>query len=184
MRRQLLTLTATVVLAVGSAGATAAVAEVPHPQAGSGTSGESGTSISSSTRGKAEKRAIRKCRKIKKRPRRRSCVKRVKRKFSSRPAPSQGPVAATVDVRDKYFSPDVVSIRKGEAILWVWSPLNKDAHNVNLVDGPPGVKRIDFSTPSSPSLGFEFKRTFTVPGTYSFVCSIHYNMTMRVEVSK
>ncbi|MFA9400626.1 MAG: plastocyanin/azurin family copper-binding protein, partial [Acidobacteriota bacterium] len=45
-------------------------------------------------------------------------------------------------------------------------------------------KRIDFGTPSSPAVGFEFKRTFTVPGTYQFACSIHYRMTMRVEVSK
>ena len=72
----------------------------------------------------------------------------------------------------------------GRSILWVWTAVNADAHNVDLVSHPEGVSRLAFSTPSSPSVGFEFRRTFRVPGTYNFVCSIHHNMIMRVEVSK
>jgi plastocyanin len=94
-----------------------------------------------------------------------------------------GPVGAVIDVRDKYFSPAMVSISRGESIRWVWSPLNADAHNVDLLTAPPGVQRLDFSTPNSPSINFEFRRTFTVPGQYDFVCSIHHLMTMTVEVS-
>jgi plastocyanin len=98
--------------------------------------------------------------------------------------PQQGPIAARIDVRDKYFAPSLVSIKSGQSILWSWNAVNRDAHNVDLIGPPPGVKRLDFSTPSSPSVGFEFRRTFKVPGTYDFVCSIHHNMTMTVEVSK
>lgn len=184
MRRFLLTLTAMVALAVSSAGATGAVAATPVSGSGAGAAGVSGISVSATSKSKAKKRALRKCRKIKKQAKRKKCLKRVRKKYSKQPAVSAGPPAATIDVRDKYFNPNIVNIKKGDSILWDWNPLNADAHNVNLVDGPPGVKRIEFNTPSSPSVGFQFRRTFTVPGTYNFVCSIHYLMTMRVEVSK
>ena len=77
-----------------------------------------------------------------------------------------------------------MSIKTGQSILWIWNSVNSEAHNVNLVSGPTGVDRIEFSTPSSPSVGATFKRTFKVPGTYDFVCSLHHKMTMTVEVSK
>ncbi|MGA7398130.1 MAG: plastocyanin/azurin family copper-binding protein [Solirubrobacterales bacterium] len=89
-----------------------------------------------------------------------------------------------IDVRDKYFSPTVVDLKVNDTILWVWNDVNNDAHNVNLVNAPSGVRHLDFSTPSSPSVGFSFKRKFVVPGTYDFVCSIHHLMTMQVKVSK
>ncbi len=130
---------------------------------------------------------MKKCGKKSKRSRRAACAKRVKKRFRTKPVKSgtqQGPVAATIDVRDKYFAPDDVNIKSGESVLWVWNPLNKDAHNVDLTGGPAGVKRLDFTTPITPSVGYSFRRTFTTPGTYSFVCSIHYLMTMTVKVSK
>ncbi len=127
---------------------------------------------------------MRKCLKIKRKAKRRSCVRKVRKKYAATKVPAQGPVAATIDVRDKYFSPAIVNLKSGQSILWVWNAVNADAHNVNLADGPTGVSRLAFSTPSSPSVGFQFRRTFEVAGTYSFVCSIHHNMTMRVEVSK
>lgn len=186
MRRLLLTL----VVIAASALPAGAAASADHPapgDAGAAISSAAFTSAASTSAGsktKAKKRSLRKCRKIKRRAKRKRCVRKVKKKYSAAKVPAQGPVGATIDVRDKYFSPAIVSIKSGQSILWVWNAVNADAHNVNLADGPKGVSRVAFSTPSSPSVGFQFRRTFKVAGTYNFVCSIHHNMTMRVEVSK
>ena len=182
MRGNLPNLTAVVLLTVG----TLAFAGVP---AAAGPSAPAPVTevlmLSSANSSQAAKSAaIRKCRSLKSPARKKRCLLRVKKRFASPVIPQQGPIAARIDVRDKYFSPALVSIQSGQSILWSWNAVNADAHNVDLVGPPPGVRRLDFSTPNSPSVGFEFRRTFRVPGAYDFVCSIHHNMTMRVEVSE
>jgi plastocyanin len=173
-----------VVLAGISAGAAGASTPLTGPVAlGSGAPASTVTA-SATARQKAKARAVRSCRRISSRPRRQSCLARVRKRFAVVKAPQQGPIAARIDVRDKYFSPALVSIRTGQSIVWSWNDVNADAHNVDLISPPPGVKRLDYSTPNSPSRNFEFRRTFTVPGTYGFVCSIHHLMTMTVEVSR
>ena len=184
MRRLPLIIMAMAALAL-PAGAAAAPASPALTTAVGAAVGIQGGSVSAATGSKARKRALKRCRKINRKAKRKRCVKRVKKKYAAPKAFSHGPIAETIDVRDKYFSPAIVSIKTGQSILWVWNAVNADAHNVDLVEPtPPGVKSIDFSTPSSPSVNFQFRRTFTVPGTYNFVCSIHHLMTMRVEVTK
>ena len=185
MRTFGLILTATIVLAVGSASAIAPsfAADAPGAAATARTSG--GNSANASATSTAKTRALKKCHRINRKAKRKACVKRINRKF----AKPVGPPAATgtvydIDVRDKYFSPNLISIKSGDALDWIWNDVNKDAHNVDLVSAPAGVKTLDFSTPSSPSRGFHFQRTFTTPGTYQFVCSIHVLMTMEVDVTK
>jgi plastocyanin len=182
VRRALLTLVALAALAFPAGAGAAPVATVT---AVAGVSGSTvpDTSTSGASKGKAKKRALKRCRKINRRAKRKRCVRRIRKGFATPKVLPHGPIAATVDVRDKYFSPAIVNIRSGQSILWVWNAVNADAHNVNLVNHPKGIERLEFSTPNSPSVGFEFRRTFRVPGTYDFVCSIHYNMTMKVEVS-
>ncbi|MBK5111733.1 MAG: hypothetical protein JJE10_10335 [Thermoleophilia bacterium] len=185
MRRWVLILTAAVALVVGTTGATGAVALSSESDAAQGTALVSGGSATVSSAKQAKRKALKRCRKKSSRARRKSCIKRVKKKYAGTKKKTSTPGdTVKIDVRDKYFDPDVVHIKAGDSLLWYWNPVNHDAHNVNLVSGPKGVNRIDYGTPSSPSVGFEFKRTFTVPGTYQFACSIHYLMTMRVEVSK
>ncbi|MEX0619965.1 MAG: plastocyanin/azurin family copper-binding protein [Solirubrobacterales bacterium] len=182
MRRYLQTLTAVVLVAAGLAAAGAA-ASGPAPVGVQSGTPVPGARSSATSEQQARAAAIRNCRRLENAARRKNCLRRVKQRFAAPVVPQQGPIAFQIDVRDKYFSPDNVDIRTGQSLLWIWGPLNADAHNVNLVGFPSGVSRLDFQTPSSPSVGFEFRRTFTVPGSYDFVCSIHYNMTMRVEVS-
>lgn len=183
MRRCGLILTAAVVLVVGTTGTTGAVVPSPEGESGQLAAGVSGSSTAKSAKKAKRRRALRKCRKIKKRSRRRACIRRVKKKHAAAKKAATGETFV-IDVRDKYFNPDAIAIKAGDSLLWYWNPVNADAHNVNLVDGPRGVDRIDFATPSSPAVGFKFRRTFTVPGTYHFACSIHQLMTMTVEVSK
>jgi plastocyanin len=183
VRRYGLILASAVLLATGVAGS--AVAGVAP--GGPATTTSASTAGLSPAKRAAKRRAVRNCRRIRNKKRRTTCIRRVQRRFKPRPVTPpvvQGPIAATIDVRDKYFSPSDVSIRSGQSILWNWNMVNKDAHNVDLVSAPVGVNRIEFSTPSSPSRGFQFRRTFKIPGTYDFVCSIHHLMTMTVLVSK
>lgn len=184
MRGHLPILTAAVVLLAAGIPAFAGASSADGLY-GSGTAlvVKSSPVTSSSTDESTRSAAVRKCRSLRSPARKRSCLLRVKKRFAGPVIPQQGPIAARIDVRDKYFSPALVSIQSGQSILWSWNAVNADAHNVDLVGPPPGVRRLDFSTPNSPSVGFEFRRTFTVPGAYSFVCSIHHNMTMQVEVS-
>ncbi|MCB0863779.1 MAG: hypothetical protein KDB66_11335 [Solirubrobacterales bacterium] len=87
-----------------------------------------------------------------------------------------------MNVIDDFFVPDLVTIKRGESVLWVWNEMNHDPHNVTMTSGPRGVDRHDFETSLSPAVMFKFKRKFTVPGRYSFVCSLHFGMTLNVDV--
>lgn len=87
-----------------------------------------------------------------------------------------------VQVRDKYFAPELVEIKRHGSVRWVWGDENADPHNVTLLEGPSGVSTLDFQTPSSPAVGFTFRRSFKVPGSYRFACSLHHLMRMTVEV--
>lgn len=155
--------------------------EASSPEA---TAGSAVREVTSGQR-KARAKALAKCRKVKSAKKRQACIRRVKKRFgtpSTQPVtPPAGP-AAEVLVRDKYFSPVDVEIPKFGSVLWLWGNENADAHNVTLIKGPKGVSPYDFETPLSPSLNYTFKRSFKVPGTYRFACSLHHLMTMTVEV--
>lgn len=198
MRILLPAIVAGVALAAGAAGASPALSTTAGSghlaRAGTAGSGHlaragytapggvnAGSSASTASLAQQKAAARKKCMKIRKSVRRKACLRRVERKFR-RPPVSK--VAAVIDVRDKYFSPDVVSMRSGESIVWVWNDVNADPHNVTLLGGPSGASPYDFETPSSPSRNYRFERRFIVPGTYQLACSLHHLMTMTVEVTE
>lgn len=87
-------------------------------------------------------------------------------------------------VRDDFFTPDSLKIKKGDKVNWKWSNLNTDSHDVTLAKGPKGVKIKDYRSIAG-TYGIHFKRKFTVPGTYKFYCTIHPDiMKMDVVVKK
>lgn len=131
---------------------------------------------------KAKKAALKKCYKIKNKAKRKTCIKNVNKKY----APVK--VAATVGVHDDYFSVSDVTVKKGEAIKWVWDNTNRNAHNVTLVSGPSNLTatdRYNLSTPNSPAVQYTFgPKVLTKTGDYNFVCSLHSTvMIMRVKVT-
>lgn len=136
---------------------------------------------------KARARALAKCREIQDAKKRKACVSKVKKRFariSGRPDPlPTGPVVQ-IEVRDKYFSPDEVELPRYGSVRWVWSSENSEPHDVTLLSGPRGVLPNEFQTPLAPSVDYELKRTFEVPGTYRLACSLHHLMTMKVEVGR
>lgn len=88
-------------------------------------------------------------------------------------------IAATpvVLVKDDFFKPERVVIKKGGKVTWRWKGSNP--HNVAIK--PPGsnkvVKRSTVKTKGTYTTGF--KRT----GKWRVLCEIHpQNMTMRVIV--
>jgi len=102
-------------------------------------------------------------------------------------APQQSkskPKEATVN--DFYFSPEKLTLKEGQSIDWVWSDANTYPHDVHLKSGPKGLKgKASYSTKTTAVTNAEFEKTFTTPGTYKFICTIHpTQMHMTVVVKK
>jgi len=92
-------------------------------------------------------------------------------------------VVKKVSVADDFFGPAKLTIKKGNAINFVWKQTNYDSHNVTLIKAPKGVKRAGFTSVTG-AIGLHLKRTFTAPGTYHFECTIHpgtMNLTVTVN---
>jgi len=103
---------------------------------------------------------------------------------ASAQAPKKPPVKVTVN--DFYFAPTAVTIRKGRAVKWIWSSYNTYPHDVHLKQGPKALKNKGrFSTTTTAVTEASFQRTFEVPGTYKFICTVHPSeMRMTVTVKK
>jgi plastocyanin len=91
-----------------------------------------------------------------------------------------GPVDAPesephVDVREEYFYPSLVAVRRGGTVVWDFT--GQATHDV--VDDT-GLELFDsgLTPPGGPSFAF----TFAAAGTYRYVCTLHAGMTGRVQV--
>jgi plastocyanin len=92
-------------------------------------------------------------------------------------------VVKNVQVKDNFYSPTKVVIKKGQQVNWIWSKENFNTHTVTLIKGPKGVSKKKFSS-FEASAGVHFKLTFTKAGTYHFECQLHpleMNMTVTVK---
>ena len=89
------------------------------------------------------------------------------------PATSSGPSSATgtatptttagVGIVNFAFSPAALTVKAGTTVVWT----NKDsiAHSVNFTTGGINSKVLNQND--------QFTYTFTTPGTYDYICSIH-----------
>ena len=97
--------------------------------------------------------------------------------------PKPKSVTKTVKVKDDFYSPTKVTIKKGQSVNWIWSKSNFNTHTVTLIKGPKGVNKKKFSSFQAAE-GVHFKLTFTKAGTYHFECQLHpleMNMTVTVK---
>jgi plastocyanin len=96
------------------------------------------------------------------------------------------PKPTVVSVNDFYFGPSAVTVKKGATVKWVWSDLNTYPHDVHLKKGPSGLAdKGTYSTKTTAVTEAEFKKKFTTPGTYKFICTIHpTEMKLTVTVKK
>jgi amicyanin len=96
---------------------------------------------------------------------------------SSTPAaPSTGPTAAgraEVGIINFTFTPAALTIKLGTTVVWT----NKDAiaHTVDFMTGNINSKVLNRND--------QFTYTFTTPGTYNYICSIHPFMHGSVTVT-
>ncbi len=79
-----------------------------------------------------------------------------------------------VSVVDNGFLPARLSVRVGSSVTWI--NFGSDGHDVTG-NGPGGAWH---SGPLAPSERYE--RSFALPGTYDYVCSIHPEMRGRLVV--
>jgi plastocyanin len=98
------------------------------------------------------------------------------------PAVAAAPKPKTVQVADNYFQPAKLTLKPKTAVTWKWpSDVAIDVHDVKLKSAPKGVKKWQSEPASS---GYRFKRTFTKPGTYKVICTLHEEMKMTITVRK
>lgn len=79
---------------------------------------------------------------------------------------------AKVSIDNFAFAPVDLAIATGQRVTWI----NNDGapHGIAFADGAPGM---DLMLP-----GQSFKRTFSRPGVYDYVCAVHPYMTAKVTV--
>lgn len=86
-----------------------------------------------------------------------------------------GPTALTVQVDDMKFSPADAHIKVGETVTWKFS--DKVPHNVQGIgDKAMGINSAIIDKG-------EYSYTFTVAGTYRYMCSLHPQMRGTITVS-
>ncbi|GAB4002411.1 cupredoxin domain-containing protein [Nocardioides ultimimeridianus] len=81
----------------------------------------------------------------------------------------------TITIKQYAFQPGSMSIRQGDTITWT----NQDSvgHDVEVTNGPAS-----FHSPML-SQGQSWSFTFSAPGTYSYICSVHPDMRATVTVA-
>jgi plastocyanin len=91
-----------------------------------------------------------------------------------------------VSVADFYFGPEKLTLKEGQSVNWVWAEANTYPHDVHLKSGPKSLKqKATYSTKTTAVTNAEFEKTFTTPGTYKFICTIHpTQMQMTIVVKK
>jgi len=88
-----------------------------------------------------------------------------------------------VKVKDNFYSPDSVRVRKRGKVKWDWTP-TFNQHNVTLKKGPSGVDKSKFRSQTTNDPSFFFIKRFKKVGRYNFYCTIHpdvMKMTVRVH---
>ncbi|MBU3061550.1 cupredoxin domain-containing protein [Nocardia sp. NEAU-G5] len=82
--------------------------------------------------------------------------------------------AATVEVKDMKFSPDAITVTSGGTVTWKFE--DRYPHAVQGIgDSAMGIDSPIFNQG-------EWSHTFTVPGTYRYMCPLHPDMHGTVTV--
>ncbi|PXX66510.1 plastocyanin [Nocardia tenerifensis] len=93
---------------------------------------------------------------------------------TSQPAGDTKPAAVTVDVDDMKFTPADVTVKTGDTVTWHFS--DKAPHTVQGI----GDKAMGINSPIIDKGDWSY--TFTVPGTYRYLCSLHPEMRGTITV--
>jgi plastocyanin len=84
------------------------------------------------------------------------------------------PVATdTVEIQNFAFSPAIVTVKAGTTVTW--TNRDQDPHTATAMSGP-------FHSPTLNN-GESYHYTFTTPGRFEYLCTIHPFMTATVVVT-
>ena len=87
---------------------------------------------------------------------------------------ASAPVASnSVAIKGFAFSPANITVKAGTTVTW--TNQDQDAHTVTATGGAFGSQALD--------TGAHYTFTFTKPGTYDYLCTIHPFMTATVVVT-
>ncbi len=90
-------------------------------------------------------------------------------------APTATAAARTVTLKDSFFSPRTVAIRRGGSVRFAWSSRNRLPHNLVGPGAPPRVR-----TPKARHRPVTIR--YARKGSYRYQCTIHPGMTGSVRV--
>jgi plastocyanin len=80
-----------------------------------------------------------------------------------------------VDVKDDFFKPKSLTIKKDTRVVWTWR--GEGRHNVVMAQGP-----VDFRSKIKRTGTYGHK--FGKKGTYQITCTVHSGMNMTIVVKK
>jgi plastocyanin len=80
----------------------------------------------------------------------------------------------TTGVRDDFFSPKSLTVKKNTTVKWIWKGTNP--HNVHVTKGPIKFK-------SAVKTSGTYSKKLTRKGTYRIVCDIHAGMKQTIRVN-
>ncbi|MFJ9348137.1 cupredoxin family copper-binding protein [Streptomyces sp. NPDC101237] len=94
----------------------------------------------------------------------------------SAPAAPTAPVAGTaVAIKNFAFAPAALKVKAGTTVTW--TNQDTDAHTVTSSGSGGPLRSAALNTRAT------YRYTFTKPGTYAYLCTIHPFMTATVEVT-
>ena len=83
------------------------------------------------------------------------------------PALASSASAATITLGDNFFAPSSKTVSAGTKVNFDWT--GKKKHNVTKKSGPGG----SFNSDTTKSKGVNFAKTFSKPGIYKLICTVH-----------
>ncbi|WP_030751367.1 plastocyanin/azurin family copper-binding protein [Streptomyces sp. NRRL S-31] len=91
-------------------------------------------------------------------------------------APAAPVTGDAVAIRNFAFSPATLKVSVGTTVTWANE--DTDAHTVTSTGSGGPLRSAALATHAT------YRHTFTKPGTYAYLCTIHPFMTAKVEVTR
>lgn len=93
-------------------------------------------------------------------------------------------VAQIVTLQYSSFEPAIITIKAGESVQWVWSdaPIPHDVYFQTFQPAGGGAST-PFLNHSIVQINGTWTQTFTRPGIYKYICTVHAGMSGEVIVT-
>jgi plastocyanin len=88
-----------------------------------------------------------------------------------------------VSIGDNFFSPAKKTIKRKTKVKWTWKGVAP--HNVTLIKAPSAIKESKYADYGSDTQTTgTFSKRLKISGKYTFVCTIHSDMVLKIKVTK